>query len=119
MVPRVPIPEADPPLRILVDKPKVVDAARLLPGFAQSYDPALKASTRNCIESHSRRRTFLDSEASSEPKDGPLRTFLPTLPKLPDAGRANAAGLKKRRLVESAGPGLPRAEEPDGCESSA
>src|SRR5438552_18670522 len=61
----------------------------------------LNASPRTSKVVFSRRAKFLDREVSSCQKSGEITLYLPMLPRVPSAGKANAAGL-----IQQVGPGL-------------
>src|SRR5665213_64890 len=53
----------------------------------------LKISARNCIFIRSNTCVSFSTEKSHVPSPGPVNTFLPTLPNVPESGTTNAAGL--------------------------
>lgn len=76
-----PMPEALPPLRVLVMSPKLVADASDNPGFAKfARLKRLKTSNRNWMEARSRTAEVLNTEKSIALNPGPEMAFLPRLP---------------------------------------
>src|ERR1041384_8703699 len=93
--------------RAEVIRPKVGEPRKLSGKLKFGWLKRLKASARNCRFTRSVKWVFFTSDAFTLLNPGPSRIFLPALPNVPGAEKANAAVLNHCDVVGLDNSGLP------------